>query len=1146
MIEDSLPTFDAFCMHQDIATLAGDQIHLQKYEEIVKSYAILANGSPPIQGKSPVTAPVALRWRSAGLRAIKSITSSEALSADGGRQLNIIIPIILQNLHSNGDDDLLDLQQKAQLGEKTEKESAMRRRMSMATVQTVDTSQETNLASLSATTADADRVAEEAVQIVALQSLKQIFMANGKGQIRIATAAMLRFLTSQTALERSRTNSTLGSEKAGTWATSLVEMVARWTPVQDRFVILVTAMESLMRSPTVEENLGHQLTLVTLVGWLLGSSINMIGLSVMDVLLGLIQHILLLLQLGGGGIRTSILPHHQTVDALNLFNDSQERLTQRPVDIPKQSTPKPEDAFSPSQTRQELLVRLQRCVGDLATHIYYSDQISDMVAAILARLKPSPTSIITSTAVAIEKPGTTAQVISESAQLQEDPNTDEFFSFGTARVTALNAVKEVLLVANMKGSVTGAGAVGRNMVAMQVWEGTQWLLRDEDRRVRRAYVDALLTWLKLEVGKNESRVREEKNGSPKGEHRNNTSSERTASMTRRAVSNSSQNPGPARSKSSNFLQLLHLAIYDNALESPESDSEVLLLHLLLAKLTDKLGVHAVKAGLPMVMRLQEDINIDSVLKSPVAKLDIGSLVHGYLWTLSETFDLDTTLVGYEIQSEISRRKKLGLWIDGVQIPPLPLEDIRSSAAMSAMQKSACTNLELESLKPFDSRSALVDRIATAYSSAIASPPTSPPGSPGRVFNMPILSNVEPKPAASIIELPASFQQAMLSNWTKAGCIATVERENARSASINGSRSGTNRSGKQGFLGVNGVGNTEQPSSGANSPAQIPEPDANSPLPNHQATAKVLSPNSGSHSPKHRQSSIQDTASPTPLSSSDHQPVARVGDLKRILVGGALASAFRHSAKHSGIRGSSPLRNSNTAYQDFAAKEPKGNKTFFKRSPHGSISSGSESAVSVQGFESASEGDQERPMPAPQAPLDSSELAHIYTQELDKQSFEQPRPGLPQGSRPQSRGHSRNRARTSSSASEAHEDPEANAKALKGELVVPLSPTGYPNDFDDVPPVPPLPPNIPLHNKIALKAQRSLVKNLGKKSDELHEEPDRPVNRPLSTQEIAERESISAASSPPTRKKLDVRQLLEGVQTEHNTGIKVGGIGKPPY
>jgi len=76
-------------------------------------------------------------------------------------------------------------------------------------------------------------------------------------------------------------------------------MVARWTPVQDRYVILVTAMDILVRSPLSDDNLQQQLVLATMIDSLLKSDVNLIGLSVMDVLLGLIQHVLRALQLDG-------------------------------------------------------------------------------------------------------------------------------------------------------------------------------------------------------------------------------------------------------------------------------------------------------------------------------------------------------------------------------------------------------------------------------------------------------------------------------------------------------------------------------------------------------------------------------------------------------------------------------------------------------------------------------------------------------------------------------------------------------------------------------------------------------------------------------------------------------------------------------
>ena len=1123
MVEESIPTWEAFCEHHDVATLAADQAHTRRYEEVVKVYASLAGNVPP-PTRGALSAPMAIRWKSAGIQAIKCITSSDTVGADGGRQLSIIVPMILQNLYSAQGDYLATLQQRAKANEKSEKETAIRRRMSVATVRTADTAPDTDPAAVSGTTADADRLAEEEVGVAALQSLNQIFTANNRAQIRIATTALLKFIIGKAATNRPETSKSAGPDIAMPWATTLIEMVARWTPVQDRFIILVTIMETLIRSPVTEENLEQQLLLVTLVDHLLRSTINMIGLSVMDVLLGLIQHILLLLQLGGKG--SNVLPHHQQTDAIDLFKEV--------VDPPSSSKGNghdtSNDATLPSVPRQELLALLQQCIGNLATHIYYSDQISDMITAILLRLKPSPMSGISSTAAAIEDPAATAQAISNSVNLQEDPNTDEFFSFGTARVTALNAIKDVLIVANTKQSVSGSGPVGRNRVSLQTWEGTQWLLRDEDRRVRRAYVDALLTWLRLEMSKNDLRVMEDKRHTTRGTSKVNGDSDRTASLTRRVVSSASQRtPKPSKST---FLQLLHLAIYNNAIESLESESDILLLHLLMVNLIEKLGVNAVKSGLPMIARLQEDINLDHLIGTPPAKVNVGSLVHGYLLALCIKFELDATLVGYGIQSEVQRRRNLGLWLDGVRIPPLPLGQLMS-ATFVPLEKRPLEALAKESLKPFDALPALVDQIANAYSSMGVSPPTSPPSSPGRVFSMPILSS-SGITSSTDHELPDSFREAMLTAWTKDSCIAAVERESAPTASIHGSRAGTHHSGRNGLLIANDNSPRDASPVGGTSPAAFP-------------SAKQRAQNSDSRQGRTMpttllplqqeallRSSPRGTGPPTPLSSSDQQPTLRVDDLKRVLAGGALADAFSHRNHGSAIRGASPLRASSTAYQDFAESQS-------KQVADEEGSEDSDSVVSAEGFESVSEGDPTHLLPPPQM---SPPIANENSHQLIIRPFE-PNSTPPRGNtRPSSKDYVKSRPRSSSSASE---DPEANARALKGELVSPMS-RGDGTDDEEVPPVPPLPSSLSLHNNM------DLINKMNNAARMSNGSVGRPTTAPERAKSVRTKPaSVSEASvdrnslrtSSVNDKRAMMQQLLSGIEV--GDGSSAGrGVGRPPY
>ena len=1107
--EDTLLTFETFCQHHDVATLAANQDHVEHYEEIVRIYASFADQNSTSSSKGVLSAPMAIRWRSAGLRALQSITASEAVGADGGRQLNIIIPTILQNLHPENEDYLAILQQRANASVSVDKET-VRRRMSIATVRTSEANTKPHSATISGTADDADRLAEEEVALQALKSLEQIFVTNNRAQIRIATSSMLGFICTKVPYQSQHMSRKSKSRSTGSWATALIEMVAKWAPVQDRFVILVTIVETLIRAPIVEESLENQLLLISLIGWLLRSDLNMIGLSVIDVLLGLVQHILLLLRLGGKG--SNILPHHQQTDAIDLFQDADIIGFLPANDHTEKLTTEPEMA-PPSTNRQELLIRVQRCIGDLANHIYYSDQISDILTAILLRLKPSPTSGVSSDTAAVENPHAAARAISTSVNLQENPNTDEFFSFGTARVTALKAIKEVLVVANLKGS-PGTAAIGRNRVGVHVWEGTQWLLRDEDRRVRRAYVDALLTWLNLEMSKNDLRVIDDRRKDFKAPSRPNGESSSWGHLTRRAVSNASHREKSSKPAKSTFLQLLHLAIYNSAIESPDSETDLLLLHLLLVRLIQKLGVNAVKNGLPMIIRLQEDINIDQMIATPTAKLNVGSLVHGYFWALSEKFDFESSKIGFEIHDEIRRRRTYGLWLNAIQLPPIPIDQIVLATTLPLNEKPPLPILQRESLRPFDSCPAMVCQIAESYTASLVSPPTSPPNSPSRAFSMPILSNTKPS-SASGKELPPAMREAMLSEWSKDSCIANIEKENSRTVSLNGSRT---ISARQKYLGINGHnGHNGYPTrngspTGAHSPIRASplNNDSNGLIQNNSLTFSLQDP----LETRIKRSSTHHSGSPTALSSSDqHQPL-RVDDLKRVLAGG----------NYNNDRGASPLRNT-TSRRDFV-------DTADQRS----ISTGSESAISAVGFESVSEGDLSRSSP-PNQRQDINRLITTSDQPMTRPRSINSRPqsvsSRPQSisSRPQSmhnfdpsRPTTRGTLRPSSSSSSANEDPTANAKALRGDLVTSHVTTSNEIGDDDVPPVPPLPAGVIPQKNIAVGI----------------------VPGEIQTEHLAISEKGGTMSHLKKKRGVDVSALLgsiDAITGEKGIGI---GRGKPPY
>ena len=862
--EDTVETFKAFC-HLDPATLAADQDYFRQYEEIVSIYAVFASKDTPVQTRGPTSVPIAVRYRETGLEALKAVVSSESLSADTSKQLGLIIPVVLENLYSQHGSELELLREKEQEKERLEREQAVKRRQSSSTMHTTGTDEADPIAA-SGTTADADKLAEEDVGCLALSVLRVIFNVVNRGQLRTATSSVLRFLIKKIE-SPSPAKKEIRGRLESDWPVALFDAMCRSAPVQDHFVILVTTVETLVRSPIVEGDLHRQLLLATIIGWLLSSDINFIGLSVMDVLIGFVQHILLILQLGGKD--SALEPHGQQFDVIgneSFPSTSQQRLAA----ANPRTSPVMEVAKDPSQTRIQLLEQLRQCIADLATHVYYTDQISDMISALLSRLKPSPRSSIANSAVAIENPVGTVQVIADSASINEKPNTDGFFSFDTARVTALLTVKDILLVANKRDS---QASLSRNRVSFSVWEGTQWLLRDPNLLARRAYVDALLTWLKHEPTKDDLLVKDKKISPGKG-------GKNGDNLAKRAVSNASREASLKSSKST-FLPLLHLAIYENAQQYCDVESEILLLHLLLASLIRKLGVNSARSGLPMISRLQEDI---PALENPICKIHIGSLVHGYLWALVEYFNIDASRVGNEIESEISRRRTAGLWAKSIQIPPISLDRTLGDPATPIMENLSLSVVRSASLKPFDRKEALVDRIGEAYGLSISSPPSSPPGSPGRssILIAGLASSYvsTQRSLRESPELPAKVREELLSDWTRESCIAATTSDTRSASSMTGSRTGRSVGGAPPqFLTANGDTDDNQ-----NDPRLY-----NSQHPYNQPSHSK-SPNRGS---------------PTVNTSSTSRSTPRVDDLKRFLaspiivggVGGTLPIVLRSGRSH---------------------------------------------------------------------------------------------------------------------------------------------------------------------------------------------------------------------------------------------------------
>ncbi|KXG46633.1 uncharacterized protein PGRI_054890 [Penicillium griseofulvum] len=789
MVEESIVAFEMFCRHQDIAAIAADQGLAYQYREVVRTYSSFADPDFTSNSNASFSPQVAIRWRNAGLRAIRSVVSSETLAADGGTSLKLCLPVILKNLYSEDEDLLPTLKAKLSESDPNEREVPKPRRMSVNTVHTVDTAEgDPELAAQSA--AEADRKAEMDARLLALRCLEQtIVSGSNRGQIRVTVTVILQFISSK-GFPQSEKRVQITEGKGGNWVTSLIELIANWCPVQVRFIILITAMEILHDTSPKEDALEASFTILSVVDWLLRSSVNMIGLSVMDILFGLMHY------------ASDILsPPERTGSA-----ESEKKPNQAEIVVP----------ISPR--RQDLLTLLEQCIGDLATHIYYGDQVADMMRAILRRFKPSfhhESSAPSPLATVHETGLRPADSTNSGSETNGEKINAESFSHAAAKLTALRAVKAILVVANSRTPETMSGAEFRHPVGIHVWEGTQVLLRDVDRDVRYAYADAFLSWLQTETNGNDLKVRLD---SPKYIK---TTSKRDPEQTDRSTRRGTSAPGNQRDKvasvaQSNFLRLLHLAIYDAALELAGEVSEILLLHLLLVNLVENLGVNAAQFGVPMIIKLQDDLFTSIELSSFAARVNIGSLVHGYLLALSEHFDMQSSPVGLEISNEIQDRQGKGYWLSKIRLPPIDLYTI----VFDSEKTPGSVSTTLPAFTPFRNVEGLVYMIDESYRKSIPSPPRSPSTtSPARGFTFPVLGH-STATAKSQVEggLPSTVKEQMLSPWSREACLAAVDKESTGTSSINGSRATGNARNNQ----TNGATNGSPAGSQYHRRMSIPE------------------------------------------------------------------------------------------------------------------------------------------------------------------------------------------------------------------------------------------------------------------------------------------------------------------------------------
>ncbi|OAR02742.1 hypothetical protein LLEC1_06763 [Akanthomyces lecanii] len=866
MIESSIPTFEAFCENHDPSSLFGDKDYLSHYEAVVRAYANLASRNYHVD-KPSVSRSVQIRWRNAGLSAIRCVSAADALSSLSGRQINVIVPVILDNLWSDNENYLDVVYDRLQTEEKHDAEKTTRRRTSVATVHTNEEPADANPLAISGTAADVDNMAEEETGVLALQCLKSIFVGPNRSQIHSATTALSRFITQRgTAGDPVIIRDSANGADAGP-AIQIFNIVSRWTPVQDRYIILLVVLDIMSRAALKDDALEQHIVHSAIIGSMLRSDLNLIGLSVMDVLHSLICQMRKLVLL--------------RADSKGSASGSDDQL-----DAPPDGR---------NVLRQNLLHRLESCIGDLAHHVYYADQVCDMITAILARLKPT-NAAGTAALPQVERAmtfengngdahGATADP--SSAETTQNSQNDHYLSYTSGRASALRAIKAILRVANPQKKVTGNMNLSRSRVPIQVWEETQWLLQDPNGSVRKAYVDALLVWLDRET------VSQDCNADDDFEDPLSPSRNHDIIPSRRTVSNNAQREKPLKNHHiSHFLPMLHLAIYDSALQLVDFDSDMCLLHALLSKLVAKLGINAVRYGLPMIFRLQEEIQEADL---PIQKVRIAALCHGYFWSITEKFQLDNSHVGRAIRNEIKRRQQTQFWLEGITVPPRPLDQVGVLGRAGQDPVWDMKAVETGELLPFDDRMSLVESIASAYHDSVQSPPASPAASPStRPQPPPFGSNMQSiSETERDSELPTNYRQQLLAEWSRDAIIATIAAQR-KTESLSGSKKTGNTAPRTNRLTINTAGGVNGNNLNHNSGSGLPVSPYGS-LHNmrpHSAQPQPAADRFGSHL-KMRKSSVQSVNAPSSPSQQKERAsssIASVDQLKMMLSGNVSARA----------------------------------------------------------------------------------------------------------------------------------------------------------------------------------------------------------------------------------------------------------------
>jgi hypothetical protein len=634
--QSATKVFATFCRHHDGGLFSGEPAYVAAFHALVAKYVDIA---------ATTSTTGSLQWKQIGIEAANSVASSPALTTQTGQaEIAVILPLILSTLSLDEDGAYL-----LELGMQAESKYADTHRRSIISEVALPAIPEPNfhhvpvnvsdesepkhvppptfrisfdqsehteesttegddeLIRLTTTNMPADPVnpayhrmsvsqpkqrnedtnsttsQESEVLETAFQALMHLFDTTVAIQIRRATYSVVEFV--------------LESPSPPLWSTILVEQITKRTPVQLRFIILSSLVDKFVALGFY--NLSEQLFLCQLVCSLLSSSVNMIGLSVMDVLRALLSH------------QHRILTYSSTEPVV-----------------------------------KNIILAARDSISSLAIHVYYADQISDMVSELLSKCCAGSATLASSR---------------NSSGSNQPTNGHHHQPQTTLIINDLQNVREILATSR---SIQRKGEISK--VPLSVWEGTQSLLGHESLLVASEYVSTFVTYLESGLSGIEALVVVPK----------------SLNADQMALTRMAQNA------------------FNIALETSTSYISYVAVYHFVSALITNLKLYSVVKLMPHVWGLYENgIEAEHRISrkySPEQGVGMSSMALALLATIASTLNL--LQMGSTVENEIRDRRKRRLWYVALDVPLeqglLQTEAIGSIDASATAQTTALDSTTL--------------------------------------------------------------------------------------------------------------------------------------------------------------------------------------------------------------------------------------------------------------------------------------------------------------------------------------------------------------------------------------------------------------------------------------------------------------------